>query len=94
MTITAQRIFTRTTTDTPFFQGDASWQEHMYKNYTLTGKRLGASKSLSQDGLKLTTTTQWDNESSLQEFRADQTIQGPRDAYCSQHGITITDILE
>jgi hypothetical protein len=93
MTITAQRTFTRPNTDTPFFQGDATWQEHMFTNYTLTGKRLGVNQILSPDGLVLTTTTQWNDETSLNEFKVDQTIQGPRDEYCSQHGITSTTII-
>jgi len=94
MTITAQRIFTRPNADVPFFQGDVSWQEHMYTNYTLTGKRLGVHQTLSPDGLILTTVTQWKDQESLTEFRADRVIQGPREEYCSQNGITITDILE
>jgi hypothetical protein len=94
MTITAQRIFTRPNTDTPFFQGDVVWQEHMYTNYTLTGKRLGVHQTLSPDGLILTTITQWKDQESLTEFRADRAIQGPREEYCAQHSITITDIVE
>jgi hypothetical protein len=94
MTITAQRTFTRPNTDTPFFQGDATWQEHMFTNYTLTGKRLGVNQILSPDGLVLTTTTQWKDQESLTEFRADRVIQGPREEYCAQKGITITDLVE
>jgi hypothetical protein len=92
MSIEAIQIFTRPTTETPWFHDtwSAGHMEYIQTTYKGTGKYAG-SKEISSDGLMLTVTHTFTDETAQFEFMTDEYLidmVSKRDAHNISNNIT------
>lgn len=90
------RTHSRPSTNVEFWSEDhplvsAEIKEYRHQNYTLTGKFVSRTISLSQDGLNRTVVATWQNKEALDEFLNDPRIvaefENPGQQYMTENGI-------
>jgi hypothetical protein len=97
---TSINVQTRPTTDIEFWStrihGSKEVVEYIRTNYIITGKLKNSENTISDDGLTVTLTTNWNAEEDYCEFRQDPIIiKGSIDPsliYAETHGIKISSI--
>ena len=93
MAIKTTMIFTRPSTDIPWFEPSDIFKAYHMETYVNTGKRTLGEETESEDGLTKTWVAITPDDETLRAYAQDSNIQGmlnARDLYCIQNNISLT----
>ena len=93
MAIKTTMIFTRPSTDIPWFEPSDIFKTYHMETYVNTGKRTLGEETESDDGLTKTWVAITPDDETLRAYAQDSNIQGmlnARDLYCIQNNISLT----
>ena len=93
MAIKTTMIFTRPSTDIPWFEPSDIFKTYHMETYVNTGKRTLGEETESEDGLTKTWVAITPDDETLRAYAQDSNIQGmfnARDLYCVQNSISLT----
>jgi len=93
MAIKTTMIFTRPSTDIPWFEPSDIFKTYHMETYVNTGKRTLGEETESEDGLTKTWVAITPDDETLRAYAQDSNIQGmlnARDLYCIQNNISLT----
>ena len=93
MAIKTTMIFTRPSTDIPWFEPSDIFKTYHMETYVNTGKRTLGEETESEDGLTKSWVAITPDDETLRAYAQDSNIQGmlnARDLYCIQNNISLT----